>query len=120
MKAPGHKKEKRSILMSYVEVKQVSNSKEDKPIHWILWTNRKVGTKQEAKEIIEIYTKRWEIEVFFKLLKSDGYQIEKCQLETGKSIRKLTLIIQEATIKILQLKAARTGATALKVTDIFE
>jgi len=63
--------------------------------------------------------KRWQIEVFFKLLKTDGYQLEKSQLESGRSIRKLTILIMEASLKILQLKAARSGKTDLKVSDVF-
>ena len=94
---------------SYVEVKQV-DEKTKEPIHWILWTNKEITTAEQAKEIVYIYVKRWQIEVFFKLLKTDGYQLEKSQLESGSSIRKLSILIMEASLKILQLKAARSGS----------
>lgn len=110
------------ISLSYVEIKEIEQTgvKLEDPVHWILWTNRKLETTDQAKEIVLIYAKRWGIEVFFKLLKSDGYNIEKNQLETGRAIRRLTLIIMEATIRVLQLKAARAGETKLQVKEVFE
>lgn len=109
------------VALSYVEIKETkqSTAPREEPIHWILWTDRKVETLKQAKEIIEIYTRRWSIEVFFKLLKSDGFDIERSQLETGKALRKLALIIMNAAIRVLQLKAARSGDTDLKVKDVF-
>lgn len=119
IKAPKHKKGADSEPMSFVEVKSLPEQEQGKRIHWILWTNREVKDEQHAKEIIKIYTKRWKIEVFFKLIKSDGYRIENSQLEKGKSIRKLTLLIMEAALKIEQLKSARKGGTNLGVENMF-
>jgi len=82
-----------------VEVKEYRKRK--KPIHWIILTSKKIESDEEALEIISIYKRRWKIEVFFKRLKSDGYNIEKTALETGKGIRKLTLLLTR-TIKISQ------------------
>lgn len=111
-----------TIPLSYVEVKEVvaEGSQTEDCVHWILWTNRDINTKEQAKEIAIIYGRRWGIEVFFKLIKSDGYDIENCQLETGRGIRKLTLIIMDAATRVLQLKAARSGETKLKVSEVFE
>lgn len=115
-------KSKRPMKLSYVEIKEINQDgiKLECPIHWILWTNRTVSTMEDAKKILLIYAKRWGIEVFFKLLKSDGYNIEKTQLETGRAIRKLILLIMEAATKVLQLKAAREGQTDLQIKDVFE
>lgn len=109
------------INASYVEVKEILKSGEVKenPIHWILLSSREISDIEQAKEIVKIYGRRWQIEIFFKLLKSDGYHIEKTELETGKAIRKLTLLVMQASIRLLQLKAARTGGTELMVTEVF-
>lgn len=109
------------IELSYVELKERSTKdiEIEDPIHWVLWTNKVDLDLSEAKEVISIYAKRWNIEVFFKLLKSDGYDIEQTQLETGNAIRKLTIILMDAATKVLQLKAARNGETDLEVKAIF-
>lgn len=117
--SPKHKPKSISKPMYYVEVKGERQNRKEQSLHWILWTNREVVNMEQALQIIDIYKKRWRVEVFFKLLKSDGYDIENCQLEKGKSIRKLTLILMEAAIKIQQLKAARSGQTQLQVKDVF-
>ncbi len=104
--------------MSYVEVKQEGENIND-PVHWIVLSSKEIKTNEDALGIIKIYQKRWSIEVYFKLLKSDGFNIEKTELETGRGIRKLALLIMSASIKILQLKAAREGQTDLKTKDVF-
>lgn len=109
------------VALYYVEIKEINrdSTSTDDPVHWILWTDQKVESLGKAKEIVEIYKKRWSIEVLFKLLKSDGFDIENSQLETGKALRKLALVVMDAAIKVLQLKAARSGATDLRVEEVF-
>jgi len=119
MSCPKHKRGKSTKSIYYVEVKGLRQGPDNQGINWILWTSREVTNIDQAIQIVDIYKRRWQIEVFFKLLKSDGYDIENCQLEKGKSIRKLTLILMEAALKVLQLKAARSGETELQVSDLF-
>jgi hypothetical protein len=45
----------------------------------------KIDTFEQAATIIKWYTCRWEIEIFFRTLKS-GCQVEKLQLETSDRI----------------------------------
>lgn len=46
------------------------------PIRWILATTLPISTPEEVQMIIESYCQRWQIEIFFKTLKS-GCNIEK-------------------------------------------
>jgi len=119
--APRGHKLKSPIKASYVEVKEVTQQGKasENPIHWLLLSSKQISSTQEALEIVKIYKRRWSIEVFFKLLKSDGFDIEKTEMKTGRGIRKLTLMIMQASIKILQLKSARTGGTTLKTEEVF-
>lgn len=100
-----------------VEVKEYNKKK--KPIHWVILTTKKVSSLIQALQVISIYKRRWKIEVFFKKLKSDGYNLEKTALETGKGIRKLTLILMKASLRQEQLKSAREGTTDLQTADVF-
>jgi hypothetical protein len=120
IEVPCHKKGTSTGPMYCVELKSESKKGSSKSIHWLLWTNHKVKNIEDAKRIIAMYVKRWGIEVYFKLLKSDGYDIENCQLEKGPSIRKLTLLLMDAAMKAQQLKAAREGNTSLQVRDLFD
>jgi hypothetical protein len=49
-------------------------------IQWILLTDLKVRTLRKALQVLELYSKRWSIEVFHKILKS-GCRVENNQLK---------------------------------------
>jgi hypothetical protein len=50
------------------------------PVMWRLLTNRSVDTLAQATELIDWYRARWEIEMFFLILK-EGCKVEQLQLE---------------------------------------
>ena len=50
-----------------------------KPVVWRLLTNREASTLEQACELIDWYRARWEIELFFLVLK-EGCRIERLQL----------------------------------------
>jgi len=52
----------------------------EEPIEWLLLTDRAVETFEQAIEVLQWYLCRWQIEIFFKVLKS-GCKIEELQLE---------------------------------------
>lgn len=52
----------------------------EQPIEWLLLTHRAVETFEQAMEVLQWYLCRWQIEIFFKILKS-GCKIEELQLE---------------------------------------
>ncbi len=54
--------------------------KGEDPIEWLLLTNLPIDTPEQALETLSWYLCRWQIEVFFRILKS-GCRIEKLQLE---------------------------------------
>jgi hypothetical protein len=53
---------------------------DEEPLDWLLLTNLPVETPEQALEKLAWYLCRWQIEVFFKILKS-GCRIEDLQLE---------------------------------------
>jgi hypothetical protein len=52
----------------------------EEPVDWLLLTNLPVETPEQAIEKLSWYLCRWQIEVYFRILKS-GCRIEKLQLE---------------------------------------
>lgn len=53
---------------------------DEDPLDWVLLTNLTVETPEQAIEKLQWYLARWQIEVFFRILKS-GCRIEELQLE---------------------------------------
>lgn len=53
----------------------------EEPVDWLLLTNLPVTTPEQALEKLRWYLCRWQIEIFFRILKS-GCRIEELQLQT--------------------------------------
>lgn len=110
-----------TIELTLIQIKEVGKiPKREKAIEWNLWTSEKVNCNAKAVELLECYASRWTIEEAHRLLKKKGFDIESSELESGKGIRKLLILGMEASIKIMTLKAARSGNTDYKVVEIFE
>ena len=56
--------------------------------------------------VIEWYTCRWVIEEVFRLLKKEGFDIERSEMESGWAIRKLCILLLDTILKILQMHMA--------------
>jgi hypothetical protein len=70
-----------NLEVNAVLVREINPPAGEPPIEWLLLTSLSVATFSEACEVIHYYACRWEIEVFFRVLKS-GCTVEKLQLET--------------------------------------
>ncbi|WP_058555441.1 IS4 family transposase [Thiohalocapsa sp. ML1] len=55
------------------------------PLEWLLLTNLPVESAEQAAETLSWYLCRWQIELYFKVLKS-GCRVEQLQLETRERL----------------------------------
>jgi hypothetical protein len=74
------------VKINVVEVRETTTPADEKPVQWVLLTNLPVGTFEQACLIADYYACRWQIEIYFKVLKS-GCRVEKLQLETADRIK---------------------------------
>lgn len=72
-------KDRIDVPIYVVELKERNPPKGVEIIHWRLLTNLIVETSDEALEIVHYYKQRWQIETFFKILKSTC-KVEDCRL----------------------------------------
>jgi hypothetical protein len=87
-----------AILCS--EVNHPTNINEK--IEWLLLTTLEVGDNITVEEIINYYVLRWQIEIFFKVLKS-GCKIEELQFETFDKLAKCITLYMIVAWRILFL-----------------
>lgn len=78
----------------------------EKPIEWRLLTTHELKSVQDALQCIEWYKSRWYIEEIFRLVKSEGLNVEAAQLETGAAMKKLLLLALVAACNIMAMKLA--------------
>lgn len=79
---------------------EINNSKE--PIEWLLLTSIKVENFEQAVLIAQYYCARWEIEIFFKVLKG-GCLIEELQLEKRSTLESCLAIYMIVAWRVLYI-----------------
>ncbi len=70
------------------------------PLIWIFLTSLPVGSFDSAVKVISYYLCRWEVETFFKVLKS-GCKIEERQLQTAERMKSLITIFMVLSWRVL-------------------
>lgn len=93
------------VEVNAVLAREVNPPKDVAPVEWMILTSLPVETFEQACDIINSYLCRWQIEVFFKVLKS-GCQIEELQLETEERLKPciaLYMIISWRTLFVTML-----------------
>lgn len=84
----------------------------EKPVHWILLTSHEVKNAETARLIVSYYSKRWNIEQVFRLLKSQGLQIQHALQHSFESLTKVAVLGLIAALRVLQLVTARQHSKA--------
>lgn len=98
----------RPVELRFV-VAEVRSESGKLPAQWKLLTN--VSAEWASTEqLARCYYWRWNIESFFKLLKSHGQQMEKWGQQTGKAIARRLLIAAMACVQVWLLQADESPA----------
>ena len=103
-----------------VYVVEATEQNKSKGICWRILTTHEVTNAEQALQIICWYKQRWHIEQIHRLLKSDGFRIERSQLEQGWAIRKLTLLAMMASLRILQMMLAYIDDNEQSIDEVFD
>jgi len=80
----------------------------EKPVCWRLLTNREISTLADAAELIDWYRARWEVEMFFHVLKT-GCRVEALQLASLPRIERALALFMVVSWRIAHLM--RMGRT---------
>jgi hypothetical protein len=70
-----------AVEVNVVLVREINPPPGEQPVEWLLLTSLPIDTADAVREVIQCYTVRWMIEVFFRTLKS-GCRIEERRFET--------------------------------------
>jgi hypothetical protein len=89
------------------------------PIEWLLLTNRLITTREEAEEALSWYLCRWQIEIFFRILKS-GCKIEELQLESIERLEPAIMLYMLIAWRILYLTMIGRECPELPCSVLFD
>lgn len=99
----------KSVSLTLVDVREPNPQAGTEPLHWRLLTTHAVESVQKAWRIVEWYKRRWLIEQFFRVLKTQGFKLEDSQITTADRLLKLVAIAAKAAVITIQLLQARDG-----------
>lgn len=109
-----------SLRLHVVEVREPHPPTGIQPVCWRLLTTHDVDNVNDAWRVVGMYRRRWVIEQFFRLLKTQGLNIEDTQVQTAERLLKLTAVAARAAVITLQLVQARDGETPEPSAMVFD
>jgi hypothetical protein len=109
-----------SLPLTMVDVREVDHQAGAEPLHWRLLTDHPVTNAEQAWPIVEWYKRRWLIEQFHRVLKTQGLKLEDSQIATADRLIKLVAIAAKAAIITIQLLQARDGRSHQPVRLAFD
>jgi hypothetical protein len=108
-----------TVPLRLIEVREVNPPAELEPLHWRLLTTHSIAAATEAWQIVGWYQARWVIEQLFRVMKSQGLQLEDSQLGSAERLVKLAAVATRAACVDIQLTQERDGKHRMPATDVF-
>lgn len=111
-----------AVELQCIDVREASPPAGQSGVHWRLLTTHRVDDLAKAWAIVELYRKRWAIEQLFRILKTQGFDIEGLRIDDAEPRDKLIMATLIAAIAIQQMVHARdSGPGPLRpCTDTFQ
>ena len=88
-------------------------------VEWCLLTNRRADTLEAAAECLDWYRARWEIEMFFNILKN-GCRVEALQLATMERLERALALFMVVSWRIAHLMRLGRTCPELDAGLLFE
>ncbi|GGB55391.1 IS4 family transposase [Oceanisphaera marina] len=89
------------------------------PISWMLLSNIQVETLSGAQELLNWYLCRWDIELFFKTLKS-GCRVESMQLRSREKLERLLVLKMIVAWRVMYLMRLNRVVPELSCELVFD
>lgn len=91
----------------------------EKPICWMFFTTLPIDTLEQVINVIKFYLCRWEIEVFFKILKS-GCKVEERELKTADRLKNMMTVFFILAWRIMYVMSMGRKHPDIPCSEIFE
>jgi hypothetical protein len=116
--------------LSFIEVREVESRDpktgqclqidESDKVDWMLMTTMPISGPQAAMKVVSLYGGRFRaIEQLFRILKTDGFDIEAAQQKSIHSLLKITAMALKAGLTALKLVEARNQTQGYPIAETF-
>ncbi len=107
------------VEINAVLVQEINPPVGEDPVTWLLLTSLPAETFEQASVIVDYYLCRWQIEMFFKVLKS-GCKIEDRQFETADRIKPCIALLMIVAWRVMYVTMLGRECPDLPCTVLFE
>lgn len=108
-----------TVRLRLVDVQEINPPDGVEPLHWRLLTTHEIADAAAAWQIVGWYQLRWVIEQLFRVMKSQGLQLEDSQIATAERLVKLAAVATRAACIDIQLTQERDGKHQLPAATVF-
>ena len=109
-----------ALTLTYVEALEIDAPPHVRPLHWRLLTTHRVTTLDEARWIIGLYRLRWTVEQLFRVMKTQGFDIEALEMDAATAFENMVTATLIAAVVVLQMVQDRDGTAKRPLEDAFE
>jgi Transposase DDE domain len=109
-KAGADRRDPKHIDLHLVEVREIDPPDSDQAILWRLLTTHGVQSLGQAVRMVELYRLRWCIEQVFRVVKSQGLDLEESLMADGEALERLAAAALIAAVRVMQLVHGRGEA----------
>lgn len=117
-----HDRKLPAVRLNLVLVREVNPPRGEQPIEWLLLTSLPIRTADESLRVVTLYACRWQIEVYFRVLKQ-GCRIEARRFETIDNLWRylaVAMIISWRTLYVMRLGRESPDLSCEAVFDVSE
>ena len=107
-----------SVTLHAVLVRERAPPVGEQPVEWLLLTSLPVDTVEAALRVVRYYLCRWQVELYFKVLKS-GCRVEKLYLTTRDRLKKVLALYLIIAWRVLYLAQLGRACPELPCTALF-
>lgn len=102
LKTPHARRDDPQVTLGLVLVEEVDGPEDGTAVRWKLLTSLPVESANDTLRVLDYYTARWGIEVFFRVLKT-GCRVEDIQLETSQRLQNCLMLYKIIAWRVLYL-----------------
>jgi hypothetical protein len=107
------------VRLRVIEVREIDAPQGVEALCWRLLTTHEITDAAAAWRIVGWYRARWTVEQLFRVLKSQGLQLEDSQMASAERLTKLAAAATKAACIDIQLTQERDGTAGLPASDVF-
>ena len=108
-----------AVDVNVVLAREVNPPPGEEPIEWILVTSLPIDTVEAVLQVISYYCCRWQIEIYFRVLKS-GCKVEESQLEKAERFKPYLALCMIVAWRVLYVMTLGRQCPDLPCDAVFD